>query len=171
MTTRCNEGGRVDARGPILFSFFLQPLLLVPAEPLFLFPFQPPRQPLLVLFKGVPENLDVFQNDRLEGSVCCWVDRDALELRENLLYSDDTSEDSVLACRKCYRGSETERNGIRIARGCKLTVKVRALFAEGQEELTSVRIRAAVGHRQCTSLIMFNYHTRQRLSMLAWRRK
>lgn len=86
------------ARRPILLPLSLSPRPLSPSLPLLLLPLQPLIQPALVVLEGVTKHLDVEQDDGFEWSICRRVDRDALELVEDVLASDEAAEDGVLAC-------------------------------------------------------------------------
>ena len=108
--TALKESGRGDerertkrveccSRRPVLVALFLPPPLLIHSQPLTLLPLQPLRQPLLVVLERVSKHLDVDQRDGFQRSVRRRVDRDALNLVEDVLTSDETAKDRVLAFR------------------------------------------------------------------------
>jgi hypothetical protein len=85
------------SRRPVLVPLFLPPPLLIHPQPITLLSLQPLRQPLLVSLERISKHLDVDQRDGFEGSICRRVDRDSLNFVEDVLTSDETAKDRVLA--------------------------------------------------------------------------
>lgn len=160
---KCERGGKIEpknrSRRPVLVALFLPPPLLIHAQPITLLPLQPLRQPLLIILKRVSKHLDVDQRDGFQRSIRRRVDRDSLNLVEDVLASDETAKDRVLAFffsrerEKMHESVQLKRtvgeNGKSI-----LTVQVIASFPESDEELAPVRVGATVRHRQYPALVV-----------------
>lgn len=87
----------IRSRRPVLVPLFLPSPLLIHAQPITLLPLQPLRQPVLVVLERVSKHLDVDQRDGFQRSIRRRVDRDSLNLVEDVLASDETAKDRVFA--------------------------------------------------------------------------
>lgn len=99
------NGAPEGSRCPVLVPLFLPSPLLVYPQPVVFFPLQPLRQPLLVILERVAEHFDVDQRHRFQRPIRRRVDRDPLDLVEDVLAADKTSKDGVLAFSRVHRVS------------------------------------------------------------------